>query len=260
MPCAWGDPVPGEVADRVGPLGPELAGLPHGWITGDDEFGRSSNLRRAAPCKERYVLDVPCNTLVRDLERRPPRRRKAGRGRKPKAPFQRVDAWAKGQPGSGWMRLTVRDAEKGPLEVEAMMVRVQAKQDHRVGPEETLVVLRTVGETRIDYALANLGPDVTLPEVVGAQRQRHRIEELFQAGNGEAGLDHYEVRSWAGWHHHMTLALVALWFLCLERRRVGGKNPRDHGVAEAASVHALAPRSAPDLQSHRRRGLAGIAA
>ena len=183
------------------------------------------------------MLDVPCNTLVCDLERRPPRCRKAGCGRKPKAPFQRVDAWAKGQPGLCWMRLTVRDAEKGPLEVEAMMVRVQAKQDHRVGPEETLVVLRTVGETRIDYALANLGPDVTLPEVVGAQRQRHRIEELFQAGNGEAGLDHYEVRSWAGWHHHMTLALVALWFLCLERRRVGGKNPRDHGVAEAASVH-----------------------
>ena len=41
--------------------------------------------------------------------------------------------------------------------------------------------------------------------MVGAQRQRHRIEEVFEAGNGEAGLDHYEVRSWVGWHHHMTL-------------------------------------------------------
>ena len=86
-------------------------------------------------------------------------------------------------------------------------------------------MLRTVGETRIDYALTNAGAEVTLPELVGAQRQRHRIEELFEAGNGEAGLDHYEVRSWVGWHHHMTLALVALWFLCLERRRVGGKTP-----------------------------------
>src|SRR5262249_16989229 len=93
------------------------------------------------------------------------------------------------------------------------------------GPEERLVVLRTVDEVRVDYALTNAGPEVGLPEVVGAQRQRHRIEELFQAGNGEAGLDHYEVRGWVGWHHHMTLALVALWFLCLEGGRGGGKTP-----------------------------------
>ncbi len=48
---------------------------------------------------------------------------------------------------------------------------------------------------------------------------------MFEAGNGEAGLDHYEVRSWVGWHHHITLSFVALWFLCLERWRVGGKTP-----------------------------------
>ncbi len=86
-------------------------------------------------------------------------------------------------------------------------------------------MLRTVGETRIDHALTNAGPEVTLSEVVGVQRQRHRTEALFEAGNGEAGLDHYEIRSWVGWHHHMTLALGALWFLCLERRRVGAKPP-----------------------------------
>ena len=140
------------------------------------------------------------------------------------------------------------------------MVRVQTKQDRRVGPEERLVVLRTVGESRIDYALTNAGPEASLPEVVGAQRQRHRIEELFQAGNGEAGLDHYEVRSWVGWHHHMTLALVALWFLCLERRRVGGKNPGDHRRADAAGVHAVASDSRTDVQGHRHGSLPGAAA
>jgi SRSO17 transposase len=238
-----------------------LPGLPHGWITGDDEFGRSAKFRdELRRRKERYVLDVPCNTSMRDLERQPPRRRKKGRGRKRKAPFQRVDAWAQSQPQSRWTRLTVRDAEKGPLEVEALRVRVQTKQDRRVGPEETLFVLRTVGEARIDYALTDAGPEVTLPEVVGVQRQRHRIEELFEAGNGEAGLDHYEVRGWVGWHHHMTLALVALWFLCLERRRVGGKNPRHHSVADAAGVHTVAPQASTNIQGHRRRSLTGVAA
>ena len=87
-----------------------------------------------------------------------------------------------------------------------------------------------------------------MSEVVRAQRQRHRIEEFFEAGNGEAGLDHYEVRSWVGWHHHMTLSLVALWFLCLERRRVGGENPGDHSTADAAGVHAAAPAPAPTAE------------
>ena len=210
--------------------------------------------------QERYVLDVPCNTSVRDLERRRPRRRHAGRGRKREVPFQRADVWAKSQPESRWARLTVRDGEKGPLEVDALTVRVRAKQDGRIGPEERLVVMRPVGESRIDYALSNAGPEVPLAELVRAQRQRHRIEEVFEAGNGEAGLDHYEVRSWVGWHHHMTLSLLALWFLCLERRRVGGKNPGDHGVADAADLHAAAPESRADSRGDRRGGHARAAA
>jgi SRSO17 transposase len=134
-----------------------------------------------------------------------------------------------------------------------MMVRVCARQDGRIGPEERLVVIRPVGESRIDYALANAGPEIPLAGIVRAQRQRHRIEEMFEAGNGEAGLDHYEVRSWVGWHHHMTLSLVALWFLCLERRRAGGKSPGDHGATDASSAHATT--QAPDaISKEDRRG------
>jgi SRSO17 transposase len=130
---------------------------------------------------------------------------------------------------------------------------VRAKQDGRIEPEVRLVVIRPVGESRIDYALTNAGPEVPLAEVIRAQRQRHRIEEMFEAGNGEAGLEHYEVRSRVGWHHHMTLSLVALWFLCLDRRRAGGKNPGDHGAADAPDVRAAAP--APRAVSGRdRRG------
>jgi SRSO17 transposase len=232
-----------------------LPGLPHGWIVGDDEFGRPAEFRAALRLREeRYVLDVPCNTTVRDLERQRPRRRHAGRGRKREVPFRRADVWASSQPESRWKRIEVRSGEKGPLLVDAMMVRVRAKQDGRIGPEERLVVIRPVGESRTDYALTNAGPEIPLTEVVRAQRQRHRIEEVFEAGNGEAGLDHYEVRSWVGWHHHMTLSLVALWFLCLERRRVGGENTRDHGAPDASGVHAVAPPSGSDTGPDSRGG------
>ena len=130
----------------------------------------------------------------------------------------------------------------------------------RIGPEERLVVIRPVGESRIDYALSNAGPKHPLTAVVRAQRQRHRIEEVFEAGNGEAGLDHYEVRSWIGWHHHMTLSLVALWFLCLERRRVGGENPGDHGVPNPPDLHAAASPSGPEPRGNRRGDHARAAA
>jgi SRSO17 transposase len=234
-------------------LGRSLPGLPHGWIVGDDELGRPAAFRAALRARnERYVLDVPCNTTVRDLGRRRPRRRHAGRGRKREVPFQRADDWAKSQPETRWERITVRDGEKGPLLVDAMTVQVRAKQDRRIGPEERLVVIRSVGETRIDYALTNAGAEVPLAAVVGAQRQRHRIEEVFEAGNGEVGLDHYEVRSWVGWHHHMTLSFVALWFLCLERRRVGGENPGHHSVADATGVYAIAPAPGADVRGDRR--------
>jgi SRSO17 transposase len=238
-----------------------LPGLPHGWIVGDDELGRASQFRTALRQRtERYVLDVPCNTAVRDLERRRPPRRKAGVGRKREVPFQRADAWAASQPGSRWERITVRDGEKGPLVVDAMSVRVRAKGGGRIGPEERLVVMRPVGESRIDYALTNARAEVPLAEVVRAQRQRHRIEEVFAAAKGEVGLDHYEVRSWVGWHHHMTLCLVALWFLCLERRRVGGENPGDHGVTDAADLHAVAPPPGADTGGDRRGDHARAAA
>jgi SRSO17 transposase len=259
--------VPPEVAFRekwqiaLELLDRSLPGLAHGWIAGDDEFGRASEFRAVLrQRKERYVLDVPCNTTVRDLERRRPPRKRAGVGRKREVPFVRADAWAASQPVSRWERITARDGEKGPLVVDAMTVRVRAKQESRIGPEERLVVIRPVGESRVDYALTNAGAEVPLAEIVRAERQRHRIEEMFAAGNGEAGLDHYEVRSWVGWHHHITLSLVALWYLCLERRQAGGENPGDHGAADAAHPGPIATRPAAQSRGGRPRGDAGAAA
>jgi SRSO17 transposase len=52
------------------------------------------------------------------------------------------------------------------------------------------------------------------------------VEEVLEQGKQEVGLSHYEVRSWTGWHHHMTLSLLALWFLQLEELRLGKKHPR----------------------------------
>jgi SRSO17 transposase len=227
--------------------------LPHAWVTGDDEMGRPARfrgwLRRHG---ERYVLDVPCNTNVRDLEGRRPPRRRAGRGRKREVPFRRADAWVERQPDSRWTRLTVRDGERGPLQVDAMTVRVRAKDERRIGPEERLVVMRTVeAAPRTDYSLSNAGPEVPLSELVRVRFTRHRIEEVFGAAKGEVGLGQYEVRSWVGWHHHMTLSFLALWFLILERIRVGGENPGRDGVAGAGDLHPAVAVAGPEPRANR---------
>lgn len=211
--------------------------IPHGWIGGDDEFGRTQAFRKGLRDRgERYVLDVPCDTLVRDLSRRrPPRRSK--KTRKREVPFVRVDEWTKGLPRSRWKRFKVRDGEKGPIEVEAVEVRVRTKYQQRTGPEERLVVTRSVEEhPRVWYTLSNAPSEVPLVVLVRVHAERHRIEQMFEEAKGQTGLAHYEVRSWVGWHHHMTLSLLALWFVTTEARRLGGKITRGDGTAGPAGL------------------------
>jgi SRSO17 transposase len=229
--------------------------LPHAWVAGDDEFGRASGLREQLRGDgERYVLDVPCNTLVRDLSGRRPPSRPGGRGRLPE--FERVEAWAARQPKGRWRKFRVRDGEKGPVEVRALQQWVQTKDEGgRVGPRERLVVLRSCEKKpRTWYTLSNAAKEVPLAAVAGAHGQRHRMEELLEEGCQEVGLNHYEVRSWVGWHHHRTLSLLALWFLQLERRRVGEKKSAGDNGAGAAAVHGVVGAAAAERAGDRGEG------
>jgi len=200
--------------------------LPHGWIAGDDEMGRSSDFRRKLQGRgERYLVCVPSNTLVRDLDVPPPEY--AGRGRHPMSPFLRLDRWRASLPESAWTRVDVRDGEKGPLVVEVAKRRVQARTETGgTGPEELTFVTRerlADGTFKHDYYLSNADPGVPLAELARVSKAAHRIEDCFERAKGEAGLADYQVRNWPAWHHHQTLSLLAAWFLDRETRR--GKNP-----------------------------------
>ena len=117
------------------------------------------------------------------------------------------------------------------------------------------MVIRTWEEKpKVTYALSNAPPAVPLSKLVDVRSQRPRIEEVFGESKGEVGLAHYEVRSWVGWHHHITLSLLALWFLILERRRLGGENPGSDRVAGAGDLHRTAPEAARDSGGDRPRG------
>jgi SRSO17 transposase len=212
--------------------------VPHAWVTGDDEFGRVAEFREALrEAGEHYVLDAPCNTLMRNLDERV-RRRPGKRPRKP--PFRRVDAWLKRQPANRWQEIEIRAGAKGPLQVKAMRARVQTRTKGRVGAEECLTVIRTLeAQPRTYYTLSDATGSVATPEIVRAHAEHHRVEECLQAGKGEVGLGHYEVRSWTGWHHHRTLCLLALLFVVLEQVRLGKKNTSGHGGAGAGDLFGV---------------------
>jgi SRSO17 transposase len=211
--------------------------LPHGWVAGDDEMGRPSGFRQKLRANhERYLLGVPSNTLVRDLDVPPPEY--SGRGRYPMSPFLRLDRWLAALPKDAWTRIDVRDGEKGPLVVEVVRRRVQARTETGgTGPQELLFVTRESqadGTFKHDYYLSNADPEVPLKELARVSKAAHRIEECFERAKGEAGLGDYQVRTWAAWHHHQTLSLLAAWFLDQETRRGENPNPRADAAATAA--------------------------
>jgi SRSO17 transposase len=218
--------------------------VPHGWVTGDDELGRHTWFRGELRERgERYVLGVPCNTAMRDLEAPSPAYQ--GRGRRPKAPWQSVTEWRKSLNPHAWRRFTVRDGEKGPVEIEMVKRRVQTRLERkRTGPAEWLVITRrpladdwtweprasrdaTDQDAcyRYQYYLAPTGgsevelTEPSLAELARVIKAGTCIEASFKRGKGEVGMDEYQVRTWQGWHHHMALSLLAVWFLIGETHR-----------------------------------------
>jgi SRSO17 transposase len=220
------------------------AQVPHSWVTGDDELGRHTWFRKELRERgERYVLGVPCTTTMRDLEAPLPAYQ--GRGRPPKAPWQSVRAWRQSLTSEGWTRLTVRDGEKGPVGIEMVRRRVQTRLERkRTGPEEWLVVTRCPltddwtleprasrdatdqdARYRYQYYLTPAGrseaefKEPSLGELARVIKAGACIEASFKRGKSEAGMDEYQVRTWDGWHHHMALSLIAVWFLIGETQR-----------------------------------------
>jgi SRSO17 transposase len=218
--------------------------VPHGWVTGDDELGRHTRFRGELRARgERYVLGVPCTTTMRDLEAPLPAYQ--GRGRRPKSPWQSVTQWRQGLEAEAWTSLTLRDGEKGPVAIEMVKCRVQTRIERkRTGPAEWLVVTRRPladertlepkaspdaadqdARYRYQYYLTPTCvskmelEEPSLAELARVIKAGACIEASFKRGKGEVGMDAYQVRTWQGWHHHMALSLMAVWFLIGETHR-----------------------------------------
>ncbi len=233
--------------------------MPAKWVVADDEFGRPTKFRDGvAALGLRYLVEVPSNIVVRKI-------RGPGAGRPPT--WHRLPRFVKRIPVSAWACFKLRDGNKGPIKVRAAMHRVETRRGRYKTFQETLLVMETLDGSRRWHFMTNAAMRTPIATLVEIAAKRHLVEQAFGLGKGDVGLDHYEVRTWQGWHHHTACALIAQWFLVREQRRLGKKiaapdladgalhggrdaTPADDPLIHRAALHLPTPpkRGGPDRQ------------
>jgi SRSO17 transposase len=145
-----------------------------------------------------------------------------------------VAALAARLPASSWYRRQVSEGTKGPIVYEFARQRVTLCKEGL--PERTvwLVIKRTVGaDPSYAYAISNAPVSTPWRTLVWLSALRWAVAQCFEEGKTELGMDHYEVRKYPGWHHHMLTTMLAHFFLWHLKRRLGKKSPRADDVATA---------------------------
>src|SRR5215216_3963945 len=223
---------------------PLEAGVPFAWVTGDSVYGADHRIRRRLEARQRgHVLAVTSGQRLG---------------------FVPVEAWLAKVPPEGWRRLSAGDGAKGPRLYDwAYLPHRGAAPGWQMG----LLIRRSPAKPDdLAYYLTHAPEGTTLARLVRVAGTRWTIEACFEAAKGEVGLDEYEVRSWVGWHRHVTLAMLAHAYLAaLRKAALGGSGrarPRHRAAAAdraRGAAPALASRVEPNPKLHRRLVLVRLA-
>lgn len=122
-------------------------------------------------------------------------------------------------PADGWRRLSCGNGSKGPRLYDWALLQINCPEAE-VYRRWLLLRRSTTDPKEVAYFLCGGEPTTTLRDLVRVAGQRWTIEECFELAKGDCGLDEYEVRSWTGWHRHVTLSLFALAALTVIRSRI----------------------------------------
>jgi len=146
-------------------------------------------------------------------------------------------------PASSWYRRKVSEGTKGPIVYEFARQRVTLCREGLPDRTVWLVLKRTVSAApSYAYAISNAPASTPLSTLVWLSGLRWAVEQCFEESKTELGMAHYEVRKYAGWHHHMLTTMLAHFFLWHLKLRLGKKSPSSDRVAAA---HDLRGRLTP---------------
>ena len=220
------------------------AGVPFAWVTGDSVYGADHRIRRRLEARQRgYVLAVTSGQRLG---------------------FVPVETWIAKVPPNGWQRLSAGDGAKGPRLYDWAYLPYRGAAP---GWQMGLLIRRSPAKPEdLAYYLTHAPEGTTLARLVRVAGTRWTIEACFEAAKGEVGLDHYEVRSWVGWHRHITLAMLAHAFLAVLRKAAlggsGRARPRRRTAAHdrpGGPPSALAPRLGSATRTRCRAPLVSLA-
>ena len=229
--------VPADLRQQTKPeIGLELlrrvlqrGSLPFQWVAADELYGDSPAFRDGvAELNKWYFTEVKCSTLVwrcrpevyvpkwKGQGRHPTRLRLCNPADHPVSLNNLVTII----PKEGWCTATIKEGSKGPIICDFAFLRIIEARANLPGPEVWLIIRRNLEDpSEVKFYFSNAPADTPLAEFVRISGMRWPIETIFEEAKGEVGFDHYEMRSWIGWHHHMLLVALAHHFLVRLRVR-----------------------------------------
>jgi SRSO17 transposase len=202
-------------------------GVSAAWVTADEVYGGDGAFRKALEERQQaYVLAVKRNQTVTTFPSSQP------------LGYWHADELAAAQPATAWQQLSCGEGAQGERVYDWLYLEL--RPGLQAGWVHGLLVRRSLSTPdELAYYLVFAPVGATVQQIVCVAGSRWSIEDFFKQAKGQVGLDHYEVRSWHGWHRHMTLALWALALLAVEVARAKGGTP-----ATASSYRSASPNCA----------------
>ena len=207
-----------------------------GWVAADDAFGMSPSFRDGlAALGICYVLDVPAGFTAWPVEPQWTTPVYRGRGGAPKPRLvagqrRTMEQRSNELPEDAWREITVAQGSQGPRSYLFSAQRVRPTSRRKPGEIHWAVYRRNLDGSEPRYYLSNAPEDTPLETLAYVGGSRWRIETEFETERSDVGLDEYETRTWAGWHHHIAMCLLGGAFLLSLQQAWGGKDAPDHAA------------------------------
>ena len=200
------------------------------WLLADEAFGRDTErLDAIAELGWWSLVEVPLDPPIWPVG--------ATAATTPRAVVGRLSATA-------WTRHVLGNGTRGRRMADAVVPRVHARRDDQPGPEVWLI-LRRDPETGEQQAFRSTAPaSVTAARLVALRGMRWPLEHICEVATQHVGMGDDEGRSWPGWHQHMTLVILAHFFLVRLQRRLNNSPGAEPGADLPAAQRPAAVAAA----------------
>jgi SRSO17 transposase len=221
------------------------------WLCCDAVFGANRDFLAALPEELYYFAAIPASTLLCRHKPSLSVPEYSGRGRPPTKARYRSDRH-RPQPVTKLVRrlrfkpVQLAESAKGPLWAKVACCRVYRADDQ----QPLWLFVRKNEDGTIKYALSNAPEDTSFKTLCQVSVMRWPIEQCFQEGKSQLGMNQYEHRSWPAWHRHMLYVFLALHFLMALRIRLK-KSPNADPAPRAAVIGIRTTPEIPDSQGGR---------